>query len=49
MGLPAPAWPAVSERQQHRRELLRSPHFWMICLFNIAFLTYLWGMNGWLP
>ena len=41
--------PAVSERQQHRRELLRSPHFWMICLFNIAFLTYLWGMNGWLP
>lgn len=21
----------------------------MICLFNIAFLTYLWGMNGWLP
>jgi len=45
----AAAKPAVSERQQHRRELLRSPHFWMICLFNIAFLTYLWGMNGWLP
>ncbi len=45
----AAAKPAVSERKQHRRELLRSPHFWMICLFNIAFLTYLWGMNGWLP
>ncbi|HEI8868164.1 MFS transporter [Serratia sp. AKBS12] len=38
-----------AERRQHRRELLRNPHFWMICLFNIAFLTYLWGMNGWLP
>jgi sugar phosphate permease len=21
----------------------------MICIFNIAFLTYLWGINGWLP
>lgn len=38
-----------AERKQHRQQLLRSPHFWMICLFNIAFLTYLWGMNGWLP
>jgi sugar phosphate permease len=41
--------PAVAERKQLRRELFRTPHFWMICLFNIAFLTYLWGMNGWLP
>ena len=21
----------------------------MICIFNIAFLAYLWGINGWLP
>ncbi|TQI82091.1 sugar phosphate permease [Serratia fonticola] len=41
--------PAIAERKQLRRELFRTPHFWMICLFNIAFLTYLWGMNGWLP
>lgn len=41
--------PASAERKQLRRELYRTPHFWMICLFNIAFLTYLWGMNGWLP
>jgi fucose permease len=41
--------PAVAERKQLRRELFSTPHFWMICLFNIAFLTYLWGMNGWLP
>lgn len=41
--------PTVAERKQLRRELFSAPHFWMICLFNIAFLTYLWGMNGWLP
>jgi predicted MFS family arabinose efflux permease len=37
------------ERRAARRELFVSPHFWMICIFNIAFLTYLWGINGWLP
>lgn len=38
-------------RRKHaaaRRELFVSPHFWMICIFNIAFLAYLWGINGWL-
>lgn len=37
------------ERRSARRELFVSPHFWMICVFNIAFLAYLWGINGWLP
>nr|WP_082708455.1 MFS transporter [Marinobacterium profundum] len=23
--------------------------FWAVCLFNTALLTYLWGLNGWLP
>lgn len=32
-----------------RRQLYCNGHFWIICLFNIAFLTYLWGINGWLP
>ncbi|KEY59247.1 putative sulfoacetate transporter SauU [Serratia sp. DD3] len=41
--------PLAAERRQLRAELFRTPHFWMICLFNIAFLTYLWGMNGWVP
>jgi sugar phosphate permease len=41
--------PAVHERKRHLKELLHNPHFWMICLFNVAFLTYLWGINGWLP
>lgn len=36
-------------RHDTRRQLFKNPHFWMICIFNIAFLTYLWGMNGWLP
>lgn len=44
-----PAVISIQERREARRELLSYPHFWMICLFNIAFLTYLWGMNGWLP
>ncbi|WP_058913819.1 MFS transporter [Entomohabitans teleogrylli] len=49
--MPAPAQRAGMQRQrrQERRELLRQPHFWLICLFNVTFLTYLWGMNGWLP
>ena len=48
---PAADRTAVSQqsRREARRELLVSPHFWMICIFNIAFLTYLWGINGWLP
>ncbi|EMB4325991.1 MFS transporter [Pluralibacter gergoviae] len=40
---------ARQSRRAARRELLASPHFWLICIFNIAFLTYLWGINGWLP
>ncbi len=40
---------SADERRSARRELFSSPHFWMICVFNIAFLTYLWGINGWLP
>lgn len=36
-------------RHQARRLLIRNPHFWVICMFNVAFLTYLWGVNGWLP
>ncbi|QHM72335.1 MFS transporter [Mixta intestinalis] len=43
VAIPQPA------RRAARRELLVSAHFWMICIFNIAFLTYLWGINGWLP
>ncbi len=46
---PASAKASQTERRLARRELFVSPHFWLICIFNIAFLTYLWGINGWLP
>lgn len=39
----------VLSRKQERQELYKSWQFWLICIFNIAFLTYLWGINGWLP
>ncbi|MGQ7245781.1 MFS transporter [Halomonas sp. V046] len=29
--------------------LLKRWSFWSICLFNVAFLAYLWGLNSWLP
>ncbi len=29
--------------------LIAQPLFWLVCLFNIALLSYLWGMNSWLP
>lgn len=42
--------PALARpRRMARSVLYRNGHFWLICLFNIAFLTYLWGINGWLP
>ncbi|AKJ40788.1 MFS transporter permease [Pragia fontium] len=43
-----PANPVLT-RKQERKELYKSWQFWLICIFNIAFLTYLWGINGWLP
>lgn len=36
-------------RKAARAVLYRNGHFWLICLFNITYLTYLWGINGWLP
>ncbi|MFC6669859.1 MFS transporter [Marinobacterium aestuariivivens] len=38
--------------QQHLENckvLFGAPAFWAVCLFNTALLTYLWGLNGWLP
>ena len=34
------------KRRSARLELFVSPHFWMICIFNIAFLAYLWGSTA---
>lgn len=39
----------LSSHKEATRKLFGSPSFWAICLFNIAFLSYLWGLNSWLP
>lgn len=31
------------------KSLLKNSAFWMICIFNIALMTYLWGLNSWVP
>lgn len=31
------------------RALLKTPLFWLACLFNVALLGYLWGINTWWP
>jgi sugar phosphate permease len=31
------------------KKLMMSASFWFVCFFNIAFLSYLWGLNSWLP
>lgn len=39
----------MSEHLANCRLLFSAPAFWAVCLFNTALLTYLWGLNGWLP
>ncbi|ENW15563.1 putative glucarate transporter [Acinetobacter haemolyticus CIP 64.3 = MTCC 9819] len=29
--------------------LLQNRAFWLVCIFNIALMTYLWGLNSWVP
>ena len=29
--------------------LLQNGAFWLVCIFNIALMTYLWGLNSWVP
>nr|WP_174505263.1 MFS transporter [Acinetobacter sp. Marseille-Q1620] len=34
---------------QNSRKLLTNVPFWLVCIFNIALMTYLWGLNSWVP
>ncbi len=34
---------------QNTKSLLRNGAFWLVCVFNIALMTYLWGLNSWVP
>ena len=31
------------------KTLLQNGSFWLVCIFNIALMTYLWGLNSWVP
>lgn len=31
------------------KNLMTNSAFWMLCIFNIALMTYLWGLNSWVP
>lgn len=31
------------------KSLASSYGFWIVCLFNVASMTYLWGLNSWIP
>lgn len=34
---------------QNTKILLQNRAFWLVCIFNIALMTYLWGLNSWVP
>lgn len=37
------------EHIQNTKSLLQNSSFWLVCIFNIALMTYLWGLNSWVP
>ncbi|MBP6562033.1 MAG: MFS transporter [Neisseriaceae bacterium] len=41
--------PTMKDHARNSKTLLSSGVFWAVCLFNVALLTYLWGLNSWLP
>lgn len=38
-----------TEHKANLRKLMSNKAFWMVCFFNIALMTYLWGLNSWIP
>lgn len=34
---------------KNTQTLLKNGTFWLVCIFNIALMTYLWGLNSWVP
>ncbi|MFU8927144.1 MFS transporter [Acinetobacter puyangensis] len=34
---------------KNTKMLLSNNAFWLVCIFNIAMMTYLWGLNSWVP
>lgn len=40
---------AKANHQQNLRTLIKNRAFWIVCIFNISLMTYLWGLNSWIP
>ena len=38
-----------STHLSNTKSLLSNSSFWLLCIFNIALMTYLWGLNSWVP
>ncbi|AOA58863.1 MFS transporter [Acinetobacter larvae] len=34
---------------KNTQRLISNGAFWLLCIFNIALMTYLWGLNSWVP
>lgn len=40
---------AKANHRANLRMLMSNRAFWIVCIFNIALMTYLWGLNSWIP
>lgn len=40
---------AKTDHKVNMRKLMTNRAFWLVCIFNIALMTYLWGLNSWIP
>nr|WP_216819556.1 MFS transporter [Paenalcaligenes hominis] len=38
-----------ADHKTNFKVLASNPGFWIICIFNISLMTYLWGLNSWIP
>lgn len=38
-----------TDHKENIRILMKNKAFWIVCIFNIALMTYLWGLNSWIP
>lgn len=38
-----------SSHSVNLKRLMSNGPFWLVCFFNIALMTYLWGLNSWIP
>lgn len=38
-----------TNHKENLKMLLRNRAFWIVCIFNISLMTYLWGLNSWIP